>query len=279
MATKKSFMLGTTVLILSMLACSLQTAAPSIPTELSVTNTPVDLAAALAASLTAIANQASPTETPTYTFTSTFTAVPPTATSTTALIPSLAPTITATPTRTATPTQPPTPTNTKVPTGTSGVTPFHPILKITLLPIHPITQQHLDYTASANYGEANLSAGFSPDPYSVGMTTGGPVDVSYLGSSCTGFASVHPDLRINFGGGGAALLRIYFIGSNGDAAMVLNDPYGNYYCVDDSFGTVNPTIDFNNPAGGTYEVWIGSYAANTNISGTLYITGNSGNHP
>jgi len=137
----------------------------------------------------------------------------------------------------------------------------------------------LDYTATANYGEANLSAGFAPDPYSVGMTTGGAVDVSYLGSSCSGFATKAPDLRINFGGDGASLLRIYFVGSNGDSTIVINDPYGNFYCVDDSFGTVNPTIDFNNPAGGSYEVWVGSSSANTTVSGTLYMTGNSGNHP
>ena len=61
--------------------------------------------------------------------------------------------------------------------------------------------------------------------------------------------------------------------------MVVNDPYGNFYCVDDSFGTVNPTIDFNNPAGGSYDVWIASYSAQATISGTLYITENSGNHP
>jgi hypothetical protein len=142
-----------------------------------------------------------------------------------------------------------------------------------------ILRPKLDYQAAANYGEANLSTGFAPDPYSVGMTTGGPVDVSYLGGSCSGFASSAPDLRINFGGGGTALLRLYFIGSSGDATMVINDPYGNFYCVDDSFGTVNPTIDFNNPAGGSYDVWIGSYAANTAISGTFYVTSNSGNHP
>jgi hypothetical protein len=137
----------------------------------------------------------------------------------------------------------------------------------------------LDYTANANYGEANLSAGFSPDPYSVGMTSGGDVNVSYLGGGCSGFATTSPDLRINFGGGGASLLRIYFVGSSGDTTMIVNDPYGNFYCVDDSFGTVNPTIDFNNPAGGTYDIWIGSYASGTFVSGTLYVTANSGNHP
>ena len=56
-------------------------------------------------------------------------------------------------------------------------------------------------------------------------------------------------------------------------------PTATSYCGDDSFGTVNPTIDFNNPAGGTYDVWIDSYAANTTISGTLYITEKSSNHP
>ncbi len=137
----------------------------------------------------------------------------------------------------------------------------------------------LDYSASPNYGTANLSAGFSPDPYSVGMTTGGPVNTAYLGGSCSGFATSAPDLRINFGGGGSSLLRIYFTGANGDPTMVVNDPYGNFYCVDDSFGTVNPTIDFNNPAGGEYDVWIGSYSANQTISGTLRITESSGNHP
>ena len=202
----------------------------------------------------------------------------------------------ATPTNTTAPSDPPTnkpkktktpkPTNTPTPPATvattSGTLHLHfPIGQITFIaPIQVIpVNPKLDYQASANYGEANLSAGFSPDPYSVGMTTGGNVDVSYLGSSCSGFATTHPDLRINFGGGGSSLLRIYFVGSNGDPAMVVNDPYGNFYCVDDSFGTVNPTIDFNNPAGGSYDVWIASYAANTTISGTLYISENSGNHP
>jgi len=110
------------------------------------------------------------------------------------------------------------------------------------------------------------------------MTAGGNVDVGYLGGSCSGFATTPPDLRINYGGGGS-LLRIYFIGANGDPKMIVNDPYGNFYCVDDSFSTVNPTIDFDNPAGGSYDVWIGSSAASTTISGTLYITEASSNHP
>jgi hypothetical protein len=185
------------------------------------------------------------------------------------------------------PTEQPTVLPTDAPTPDPNATPFccftfhlPPIVNLPSFVLQPIPlNPKLDYTASPNYGEANLSNGFSPDPYSVGMTTGGPVDVSYLGGSCAGFATTAPDLRVNFGGGGASLLRIYFVGSNGDATLVVNDPYGNFYCVDDSFGTVNPTIDFNNPAGGSYDLWVGSYASNTTISGTMYLTENSGNHP
>jgi hypothetical protein len=89
----------------------------------------------------------------------------------------------------------------------------------------PPSDQKLNYQAAPNYGEANLSAAFSPDPYSVGMTTGGPVNVGYLGSSCSGFATSKPDLKVNFGGSGASLLRIYFVSTSADAAFVVNDPY------------------------------------------------------
>ncbi len=137
----------------------------------------------------------------------------------------------------------------------------------------------LNYSAPADFGEANVSAGFSPDPYSVGMSIKGPVNTNYLGSSCSGFTAPEPALRVNFGGGASSLLRFYFVGENGNPSIVINDPYGNYYCVNDSFGTLNPTIDFNNPAGGTYDVWIASASADTTINGTLYLTENSGNHP
>lgn len=153
-----------------------------------------------------------------------------------------------------------------------------PIASVSVIGVQPVVHPKLNYQAAAAYGEANLSNGFSPDPYSVGVTVGGSVDVSYLGGSCSGFADAAPTLRVNFGGG-ATLLRIYAIGSSGDASFVVNDPYGNFYCVDDSFGTVNPTIDFNNPAGGSYDVWLCSASSGSMISGTLYLTENSGNHP
>ena len=195
--------------------------------------------------------------------------------------PTETPTLTVTPvplTNTPRPTATPSPSVTPTITNTPGSGGFPPIL-LTVGPIVVPINPTLDYTADPNYGEGNLSAGYVPDPYSVGLTSGGDVDVSYLGGGCSGYATSNPDFRLNYAAGGSSLLRFYFIGSNGDTTMVVNDPYGNYYCVDDSFGTLNPTIDFSNPTGGTYDVWIGSYASGTFVSGTLYITELSGNHP
>jgi len=165
--------------------------------------------------------------------------------------------------------------------GGSGVTFRGPGLTFPLnggiqqVPINP----KLDYQSAARFGEANLSNGFSPDPYQVGTSDSGDVNVNYLGGSCSGFTNSAPDLRLNFGGGGASLLRLYFVSSGADASMVVNDPYGNFYCVNDSFGTHNPTIDFNNPAGGSYDIWIAGPSSGGLVAGTLFVTENSGNHP
>ncbi len=198
------------------------------------------------------------------------------------------------------PTQPPPPTSapTNLPTASATALPFDtptptatsgggggnfPPINLSLIaPIGTLVvqpqPQHLNYNASPNYGTTTFTSGVGADPVSISAMSGGAVDVSYLGGSCSGFTTAAPDLRVNYSGNGS-LLRLYFVGANGDATMVVNDPYGNFYCVDDSFGTVNPTIDFNNPGGGAYDIWIGSYASNTSVSGTIYITENSGNHP
>lgn len=255
------------VLLFAGIACSLGASAgktePPSQTPLPPSSTP------LSTSLSTPLSTSTATELPT----STESPVPP---SPTPRPPTLPPQPTHTRTRT-----PVTPSATLAPTSTRGgiiiATFIFP--RLTQIIIQPPPAATLDYTANPNYGSTSLSAGFSPDPFSVGMTSGGDVNVSYLGGGCAGFATSSPDFRVNYSGGGATLLRFYFIGSSGDSTMIVNDPYGNFYCVDDSFGTLNPTIDFNNPAGGTYDIWVGSYTSGTFISGTLYITGNSGNHP
>lgn len=136
----------------------------------------------------------------------------------------------------------------------------------------------LNYSLSPTFGSTSLTAGFVPDPFTTGVTSGGIVNVSYLGGACRGFAAVAPDFSVNYTSGGASLLRFYFVGS-GDTTMIINGPSGSFFCADDSFGGLNPTIDFNSPGSGRYDIWIGSFSQGNNTSGTLSVTELSGNHP
>jgi len=137
----------------------------------------------------------------------------------------------------------------------------------------------LNFSLPAVFGSTALTSGFVPDPFTVGVTSGGgPVNVGYLGGGCTGFATSAPTFSVNYTAGAFPTLRFYFIGS-GDTTMIINNPAGSFFCVDDSFGTLNPTIDFNSPSSGRYDVWIGSFASGASIGGTLFVTENTGNHP
>lgn len=138
----------------------------------------------------------------------------------------------------------------------------------------------LDYSLPPNYGSTSLTSGFVPDPYSVGVTSGGSVDVSYLGGNCVGFATSAPDFSVNYTSGAFPTLRFYFVGSGGgDTTMIVNSPSGTYHCGDDSFGTLDPTIDFTSPSSGRYDIWIASYTSGSFVSGVVYVTEGTGNHP
>lgn len=105
--------------------------------------------------------------------------------------------------------------------------------------------------------------------------------VSYLGDGCTGYASSAPDFSITYTSGETfSLLRFYFVATGGiDAIMVVNDPSIDYLCDDDSYETSNPTLDYEDPATGRYDVWIGTYTQGGAVSGTLYITETEDDHP
>ncbi len=170
----------------------------------------------------------------------------------------------------------PLPTATLTPTFTATFAPtatFTP----TYTPTLPMVAT-LNFSLPPVNGSSALTSGFVPDPYAIFISAGGPVDVSYLGGGCSGFTASAPSFSLNYTSGAFPLLRFYFIGTS-DTTLVINSPAGSYFCVDDSFGTLNPTIDFNSPASGRYDVWVGSFAQGVPVSGTLYITESSSNHP
>jgi len=122
----------------------------------------------------------------------------------------------------------------------------------------PAVAQNFD--AEPNYGTVNLVSGFTPDPYVVRLQSGGSVDTSRLNNNCRGFITDAPDVRLNYEAGD---LPLYIsVNSSADTTLVINGPDGSWYCDDDG-GTrgLNPSIRFETPQSGRYEIWVGTYGS------------------
>jgi S1-C subfamily serine protease len=124
------------------------------------------------------------------------------------------------------------------------------------------------------YGSQTLVAGFTPDPFSIGIVSGGNVKNSYLGSGCSGFTAEAPDLALDWSGSGD-ILRFVFEGQEpgDDPTLTIRTPDGKYHCNDDAnASSLNPMLTFDNPVEGNYLIWVGSYGEGSYHHGSLYIT-------
>jgi hypothetical protein len=128
-----------------------------------------------------------------------------------------------------------------------------------------------DWRLPANFGAANLSYGFTPDPYTVNVVSGGTIDASSaISSSCRGAISNAPDFELTYSAGSLPL--IISVNSNSDTTLVINGPDGRWYCDDDGGNQgLNPSLRWNSPPSGTYDIWVGSYSGG-NASATLSIS-------
>ncbi len=114
-----------------------------------------------------------------------------------------------------------------------------------------------DINAEPIYETVALRSGFSPDPYIVRMSSGGGNDASNLSHACAGFIASSPDVRLNYDAGS---LPLYISASSmADTTLVINAPDGNWYCDDDSGQGTNPSVRFQTPLSGRYEIWVGTY--------------------
>jgi len=129
----------------------------------------------------------------------------------------------------------------------------------------------LDFNNPPTYGSAELTAGFTPDPHTIEVVSGGQVDASYLGGECVGHAAEEPDVRLSWSGT-SAQLRIFFNGAGAeDASLLVNLPDGSWFCNDDWAG-LDPEVLLSDPPEGQYDIWVGSYQPGEYISGTLSIS-------
>ncbi len=128
-----------------------------------------------------------------------------------------------------------------------------------------------DFSAPPSYGSVNLNAGFTPDPYTVRLTSGGGIPASNISSSCRGWIANAPDFSVSYSAGSTFDLTIGAI-SDSDTTLVVNGPDGSWYCDDDSGEGLNPSLTFTNPRSGRYDIWVGSYSQGNNASATLAIS-------
>jgi hypothetical protein len=129
-----------------------------------------------------------------------------------------------------------------------------------------------NYNLNPAYGTVNLTAGFTPDPYVVNVLSGGRNDAAQtVSSSCRGFVADAPDVRLNYSAGSYPL--IISVNSGSDTTLVVNGPDGSWYCDDDGGNQgLNPSLRFNNPQSGQYDIWIGTYGNASNQAAQLNIS-------
>jgi hypothetical protein len=116
-----------------------------------------------------------------------------------------------------------------------------------------------------------LMRGFSPDPYTVEVKSGGKTDAAKLGSGCSGGIANAPDVQLNFDSGGGPL-DIAVDSAEDDTTLVINTPSGDWICDDDSGGNLAPLVKFDRAEAGVYDIWIGASSGEEHTA-TLKISG------
>lgn len=131
--------------------------------------------------------------------------------------------------------------------------------------------QAQDASALPRYGDASLSAGFTPDPYTIQLQSGGSIDASLSpGGDCAGFIADAPDFALFYSAG--ALPLILSVDAAVDTTLVVHTPAGAWHCDDDSGEGLNPSIRFEAPGSGLYDIWVGTYADAAIEAATLSIS-------
>jgi serine protease Do len=132
-----------------------------------------------------------------------------------------------------------------------------------------------DWHAAPDHDPVRLTSGFTPDPYTVNVVSGGNDDASKLGSPCVGFVASAPDVDLYYTSGRYPQLSIVTVAAKAgdDPTIVIHAPDGRWYCNDDvAPNDVNAGITFTNPMSGLYDIWVGSYHQGQNFNTTLAIT-------
>lgn len=141
-----------------------------------------------------------------------------------------------------------------------------------------LADAELDFLQEPGFGSVTVTPDELSEPYFTEMTSGGSVDVTYLGENCVGFAATNPDFRIQLSEGMTSLNILFFAGDeNSDTTLIVNAPDGEWHCNDDlDLDSLDPGMMLDIAPAGQYDVWVGSYNRNDSVSGVLALIDGSG---
>jgi hypothetical protein len=126
-----------------------------------------------------------------------------------------------------------------------------------------------DWQGAPHFGQIDLWAGFTPDPYVRSITAGGTTDIGRCGLNASGYVTTRPDFDLYWNGASQQLTIA--VEARADAILLINAPDGSWWYSDDYRGT-NPAVTFYNPQEGLYDIWVGSYDGSRRNPGRLIIT-------
>ncbi len=133
------------------------------------------------------------------------------------------------------------------------------LLSLVVLPLTAGAAAAQNKSLMATYGSETLNAGFTPDPYTVNLTSGGSIQASSISSQCSGSIADAPDFQLTYNAGSMPL--ILRTDSTSDTTLVVNGPDGRWYCDDDGGAEgLNAQLRWGTPPSGTYDIWVGSYS-------------------
>lgn len=135
----------------------------------------------------------------------------------------------------------------------------------------PAIQLVLTETIAPARVTVNLDADYTLDPFLVSVQAGGPFSAIGLGPGCSGYVGSAPAVSLSWSGTVDSIE--FFLLSDADPTLAIQTPAGQIVCNDDANDVLlDPVIQIDAPAPGTYHIWVGSYARNQRIPGLLAIS-------
>ncbi|HRW09314.1 MAG TPA: hypothetical protein P5121_29640, partial [Caldilineaceae bacterium] len=118
-------------------------------------------------------------------------------------------------------------------------------------------------------------------PYTTTVVAGGELgayNIELENDQCTGFIDATPTFAFDWAGEADDL--VLFFEADADTTLVVRDPEGAFQCNDDLDGAtnLNPYLDLT-PQEGSYTIWVGGFAPETPITGTLTIAASTDVQP